>query len=87
VSGKTLDVDVRLVLARNLKALRQAQKLTQMQLAKKAGLGQGTISRIESGKETAADVETVAQIAEALHCKAWRLLLDEELVILPPHRS
>lgn len=82
--GDSEAMDIRTVLSRNVKALRKSSRLTQDQLAKKAQVGQATISRIENGTESAADIDTLNRLAGALGCKAWRLLLDEQLVILPP---
>ncbi|MGA7806403.1 helix-turn-helix domain-containing protein [Bradyrhizobium sp.] len=53
------------VLARNLRRLRRAQKMTQEQLANVAGLRQALISELESGKLDVR-IDTLSRLAIAL---------------------
>jgi transcriptional regulator with XRE-family HTH domain len=53
------------ILARNLRRLRRAQKMTQEQLANAAGLRQALISELESGKLDVR-VDTLSRLAKAL---------------------
>jgi transcriptional regulator with XRE-family HTH domain len=53
------------ILARNLRRLRRAQKMTQEQLANAAGLRQALISELESGKLDVR-IDTLSRLATAL---------------------
>jgi transcriptional regulator with XRE-family HTH domain len=53
------------ILARNLRRLRRAQKMTQEQLANAAGLRQALISELESGKLDVR-IDTLSRLAIAL---------------------
>lgn len=53
------------ILARNLRRLRRAQKMTQEQLANVAGLRQALISELESGKLDVR-IDTLSRLAIAL---------------------
>ncbi|MGB6399645.1 MAG: helix-turn-helix transcriptional regulator [Bradyrhizobium sp.] len=53
------------ILARNLRRLRRAQKMTQEQLANAAGLRQALVSELESGKLDVR-VDTLSRLATAL---------------------
>jgi transcriptional regulator with XRE-family HTH domain len=53
------------ILARNLRRLRRAQKMTQEQLANAAGLRQALISELESGKLDVR-IDTLSRLAVAL---------------------
>lgn len=53
------------ILARNLRRLRRAQKMTQEQLANAAGLRQALISELESSKLDAR-IDTLHRVATAL---------------------
>ena len=55
----------------NLKAARVAAKLTQFQLAARAHVDTGTISRIERGTTEKPRSEVVAKIEEALETRIW----------------
>ena len=49
-----------------LKVMREAQKLTQDELALKSGVSRVTISSLETGKATIAKTDTLVKIADAL---------------------
>ncbi len=60
-------------LALKIAMLRQKRRMTQTALAHKLGTKQQLISRIESLKHTNITLETLQEIARALHC---RLVVD-----------
>jgi transcriptional regulator with XRE-family HTH domain len=55
-----------LPLAKRVREFRTDAKLTQFQLAERAGVRQATVSNIETGKTRRIDLETVVRIAKAL---------------------
>jgi transcriptional regulator with XRE-family HTH domain len=57
-----------------LRELREAQKLTQTQLAERSGVNQGTISKIEGGQTGGIDFETLEKLADALGVNAALLI-------------
>jgi len=54
-----------------LKATRHAAKLTQLQLAVRAGVDPGTISRLERGVSQGTHSEAKGKIEEALQARIW----------------
>lgn len=56
-----------------VKLRRHEAKLSQEELAEKAGMQASALGRLERGA-TSASLETVGRIATALHTKAWALL-------------
>lgn len=68
---------------RRLRQLRQAQGLTQGQLAVKSGVGQSHISHLEAGERPNAKIATVAKIAGALRVPISELLTVPEPNNLP----
>ncbi len=62
---------------RGLRRIRQAQLMSQADLAAKSGVAEPTISRIELGKERARYV-TARKLAEALGVQPNELLRDSE---------
>lgn len=50
---------------------------TQLTLAKRAGVGQSHISRILR-QESAATIDVIASLAEALNIQPWELLADSD---------
>jgi plasmid maintenance system antidote protein VapI len=70
---------LRQILARNLQAAMETSPGvdTQMTLAKRAGIGQSHISRILRG-ESAATIDVIAALAEALNIQPWELLANDE---------
>lgn len=84
-SGHSAEVDINLVLARNLRALMDEQGLTQMQLAKRSGVAQTTISLYLNpekrsagarGKPPSAKLAEAQALAEAMGVELWELLRD-----------
>lgn len=66
----------RAVLRINLKALMGAGgPASQMELARKSGVGQATIGRILSPEGVDAGIETVEKIAKAYGMQGWQLLV------------
>jgi transcriptional regulator with XRE-family HTH domain len=53
---------------------RSRKNMTQLQLAKLCGMGQGTISRLEHGTEPIRSVVTVMKLTNALGC-SYRSIL------------
>lgn len=49
-----------------IKEFRQAQKMTQEELAQKTGLSRGAISRLESDNDVATSTDTLEAIANVL---------------------
>jgi transcriptional regulator with XRE-family HTH domain len=54
------------MLAENLKKLRKQRKLSQEELAKKAGVTYSTLIKLESGVNKNPTIKTIQQIATAL---------------------
>lgn len=61
-----------------VRTLRQKEKLTQLELAQKAGLALRTISYYESGKTYPKSMETYEALAKALGCEADYLRGESE---------
>jgi len=61
-------------LAQNIKRLRKQLKLSQEELAKKAGITYSTLIKIESGKNDNPTIKTLLKIAKALNVKIDDLL-------------
>ncbi len=55
------------MLAQNIKKLRKTHKLSQEQLAKKAGITYSTLIKIESGANDNPTIKTLKRIADALN--------------------
>lgn len=73
------------VLAENLTRLRQANPLlsTQLALAAKAGVAEGTIHRMSKGTN-AATIENVQAVARAFGLQGWQLLVPGLDPLNPP---
>jgi transcriptional regulator with XRE-family HTH domain len=54
------------MLAQNIKKLRKQRKLSQEELAKKAGVTYSTLIKLESGVNQNPTIKTIQQIAAAL---------------------
>ena len=54
------------MLAQNIKKLRKQRKLSQEELAKKAGVTYSTLIKLESGVNKNPTIKTIQQIAAAL---------------------
>ena len=65
--------DVRALLAKNLRRLRYAAKLSQEELAERAGVNRGYMSDIENGHYNAT-IKVIAKLAEALGVEPAELL-------------
>lgn len=61
----------------SIKEKRKERKLSQNQLAKKAGIAQATLSAIESSTKSPA-VDTVEKLADALECSISELLGEKQ---------
>lgn len=60
-------------LAKKLKTLRKAAKLTQQELANKAGYDTGTVAKIEQGKNTNPETITLRSLEQALGAERGEL--------------
>ena len=58
----------------NLKRLRLARGLTQMQLAKKLKMKQPHLAMLESGAKPNPSLDTLRRLAKALRCKISELV-------------
>ena len=68
-------MDLRPILATNMRRLRGAKGLTQARLAERAGVDRVIISRIETGS-TYAGLKVIGKLAEALNANATELFLQ-----------
>jgi transcriptional regulator with XRE-family HTH domain len=59
---------------RELKKLREREGLSQLELAKRAKVGQGYISELEAGQKKNPGLETLRKIAKALGVPVTELL-------------
>lgn len=66
-----------MTIADNIRTRRKARKMTQIELAKRAGLSQAGLSTIEGGEDNV-KVETLRGIATALGCATVDLLPEED---------
>jgi len=62
-------------IGRNIAKLRQAQNLTQKELAKRAGISVSYLSRIEEGNFPRPQAKTLSRIAYALNVTIYELLI------------
>lgn len=51
-----------------IQELRIAAKMTQAELAKKAGVSRSIVNGLETGRTTTTTTDTIRRIAEALNC-------------------
>lgn len=65
------------LIADNLKKLKKARNLTNKQLAETSGVPLNTLSKIICGITTNPTVNTLAALAQALHCQMWELFDDD----------
>ena len=74
-------MDIKYIIADNVKLYRKREKLTQMELAERAELSLDSIKRIESGKRTMS-LENFLRVADALHVPL-SFLLFEQIDMIP----
>lgn len=67
---------LREVLAKNMRRLRAARKLTQEALADESGLNRTYLSSVERSERNVS-IDNIARIAKGLHVEPWRLLKDD----------
>ena len=79
-----MDDTTRKALAQNVKLLRDSHEWSQMDLAKRSGVKQTTISAVERAVH-AATIDTIVNLAAALQVTPWSLLMPG----IPPtnHRA
>lgn len=73
-------MSLRIVLSENLRALRKEKGLSQVELAKLAGLSNVYISEIERGESFPSD-EVLNRLAAALETAPTELLFDNDLML------
>jgi transcriptional regulator with XRE-family HTH domain len=78
VKKTTGGMEVRRILARNLRRLRELQNISQLELSSKTGLTHNFINDIESCKKWVSP-ETLAKFAIALRVQPFQLFLSEIL--------
>lgn len=71
----------------NLKVARKIARLTQRQLAERAGVDHSLISRLERGDRKTASYEAVVRLARALNIEPNELFPVPELPELPVSRA
>ncbi len=64
-------------IADNVRAKRKARKMTQVELAERAGIAQALVSQIEGGQDNV-KVETLRGLADALGCATVDLMPEED---------
>ena len=69
-------MEIREILAHNLKTYRRARGLSQEELAHRAGIDRTYISSLERCVY-AASIDVVGRVAEVLEIEPWRLLFQE----------
>lgn len=60
----------------NLRSFREKKGLSQAELGKLAGVRQGTVSNLETGKGRRVDLDILERLAKALGVKATDLLTE-----------
>lgn len=76
---KELHLDAKIALSNNLKRIRSAKGMTQVELAERSGLKQATLSQIELGKAWP-DYNTIVSICSALRCEHTELTSHPDLL-------
>lgn len=59
-----------------IKEIRKRKGITQVELAKRLGISQGAIQKLEAG-ERGLDIDWIKKISKALNCEPWELLPKE----------
>lgn len=76
---KELSLDAKKAVSGNLKRIRVERGFTQVELAKKAGITQGSLSQIENGDRWP-DYNTIVSICDALKCEHTELTSHPDLL-------
>jgi transcriptional regulator with XRE-family HTH domain len=71
-------------IGKNIKRYRIAARLSQLELAARAGINQSNLSRIERLDDDACTVATLRAIAKALGCSIMELIGEEKQKRSPP---
>ena len=69
-------MDMRLIVGRNVRRLRQERRLTQEAFAERSGFAQTYVSQLENGRLNPTIV-TLFELAQALGVKPHILIMDE----------
>ena len=75
--GMDVNVDVKRLLGNRIKELRRLRKMTQEQLAEKAGVERSRVSKTEIAW-TGTSLDTIFLIAEALDVEPYKLLIQRD---------
>lgn len=75
-------MDSKTTLGETVRALREQRGLTQEELGRLVGVGQGMIGHIETGRRQPA-LHTAMLLARALHVSIDELMMDEAGEMLP----
>lgn len=76
---KALQLDAKKAVATNLKRIRIEKGLTQVELSKKTGMTQGSLSQIENGDRWP-DYKTIVSICDALKCEHTEITSHPDLL-------
>lgn len=63
-----------------IKEFREAQKMTQSELAEKSGVSRSIISELETGRRSVTQTDTLGRIAKALGKNVSEIFLNESLI-------
>lgn len=66
------------ILGQNIKRVRESKKISAYKLAQISGVGNSTISQIESGKRQTLNVSTIEKLAIALNVEPNKLISPED---------
>ncbi len=66
------------ILGQNIKRVRESKKISAYKLAQISGVGNSTISQIESGKRQTLNVSTIEKLATALNVEPNKLISPED---------
>ena len=75
---KNDEYNVRLLVGKNLKRIRSAQNISQLDLAHKAGLAPNFINEIEHCKK-GITIRSIAKLSKALNVKPYEFFLPEDM--------
>jgi transcriptional regulator with XRE-family HTH domain len=78
-------VDLARLLGESLRRLRRDEELTQVQLARRLGISQPTLNRLESASQNVT-LRTLMRLCRALQCEPGELFRPGRLRLGEPHR-
>ena len=80
--GDALPMELKKIFGKKVHQYRRLKEWNQSRLAAKAGCSQSTVSRVESGEASDADLNTIERLANALGVSAWQLLSEDETRVI-----